>query len=231
MNDVRMQHSRGTFSIFAILAMFMLGLLLVQGLGFVFIQLGIPPWLVLIIVPGSLLGSLVNIPVTTIQSDPEACQYEYVSVWRLQYKVSLEDCPGETKISVNLGGAVIPVIVSGYLLLVNPIDILPSLLAIVIVAVFVKSIARVEPEVGIITPALLPPLIAALTAMGLMLFFPGVVDGYVIAYVSGTLGTLIGADLLNIPRLGELRTSQASIGGAGTWDGVFLTGILAVFLL
>ncbi|MBN2231069.1 MAG: DUF1614 domain-containing protein [Candidatus Thorarchaeota archaeon] len=46
-----------------------------------------------------------------------------------------------------------------------------------------------------------------------------------------TLGTLIGADLLNLNKLSSLRTGAASIGSAGTWDGVFLTGILAVFLL
>jgi len=49
----------------------------------------------------------------------------------------------------------------------------------------------------------------------------------VIAYVSGTLGTLIGADLLNLKRLGELGAPVASIGGAGTFDGVFLSGIIA----
>ena len=44
------------------------------------------------------------------------------------------------------------------------------------------------------------------------------------------LGTLIGADLMNLERLGELGAPVASIGGAGTFDGVFLTGIVAVLL-
>jgi uncharacterized membrane protein len=44
------------------------------------------------------------------------------------------------------------------------------------------------------------------------------------------MGTLIGADLLNIGRLGELGAPVASIGGAGTFDGIFLTGIVAVLL-
>jgi len=51
-----------------------------------------------------------------------------------------------------------------------------------------------------------------------------------LAYISGCLGTLIGADLLNLRVMGELGASIASIGGAGTFDGVFLTGILAVLL-
>ena len=55
--------------------------------------------------------------------------------------------------------------------------------------------------------------------------------GASIAYISGTLGTLIGADLLNLRRLRNLGARMASIGGAGTFDGVFLSGIIAVLLV
>jgi uncharacterized membrane protein len=51
-----------------------------------------------------------------------------------------------------------------------------------------------------------------------------------LAYVSGSLGTLIGADLLNLDAVRELGAPVASIGGAGTFDGIFLTGIMAVLL-
>jgi uncharacterized membrane protein len=44
------------------------------------------------------------------------------------------------------------------------------------------------------------------------------------------MGTLIGADLMNLGRLSELGAPVASIGGAGTFDGIFLTGIVAVLL-
>jgi uncharacterized membrane protein len=50
------------------------------------------------------------------------------------------------------------------------------------------------------------------------------------AYVAGTLGTLIGADLLNLHKIKHLNAPVVSIGGAGTFDGIFLTGILAVLL-
>ena len=50
------------------------------------------------------------------------------------------------------------------------------------------------------------------------------------AYISGSLGTLIGADLLNLDKLQGLGAPVASIGGAGTFDGVFLTGIAAVLI-
>ena len=51
-----------------------------------------------------------------------------------------------------------------------------------------------------------------------------------LAYVAGSLGTLIGADLTNLDKVRGLGAPVASIGGAGTFDGIFLTGILAVLL-
>ena len=44
------------------------------------------------------------------------------------------------------------------------------------------------------------------------------------------MGTLIGADLLNLTRLAEIGAPALSIGGAGTFDAVFLTGIIAGLL-
>ena len=52
----------------------------------------------------------------------------------------------------------------------------------------------------------------------------------IIAYASGTLGTILGADLLNLHRIRELGAPLVSIGGAGTFDGVFLSGLIAAFL-
>jgi len=51
-----------------------------------------------------------------------------------------------------------------------------------------------------------------------------------VAAVAYILGTLIGADLLNLGKVQGLGAPVASIGGAGTFDGVFLTGIIAVLL-
>jgi len=47
-----------------------------------------------------------------------------------------------------------------------------------------------------------------------------------LAYIGGSMGTLIGADILNLDNIGSLGAPIASIGGAGTFDGIFLTGIL-----
>jgi uncharacterized membrane protein len=76
----------------------------------------------------------------------------------------------------------------------------------------------------------IPPLTAAIVAILLGNAMRMRDSLHVIAYVSGVLGALIGADLTNLNRIADLGTPVASIGGAGTFDGVFLTGIVAVLL-
>jgi uncharacterized membrane protein len=48
-----------------------------------------------------------------------------------------------------------------------------------------------------------------------------------LAYISGVL---IGADILRLNTIAELDTPVAAIGGADTFDGIFLTGIIAALL-
>src|SRR5439155_874593 len=78
---------------------------------------------------------------------------------------------------------------------------------------------------GLAVPMLVPRLAAV--AVSLVLAFRRAPP---VAYVSGSMGTLIGADVLNLGRIAELGAPMISIGGAGTFDGVFLTGIIAGLL-
>lgn len=229
--DVHETHSRRVLTVFVMLAAVVITLVMMNVVGIVFVSLGVPLWLVLIIVPGSLIGSIFNIPLTTIVSDTAECTHQYVTLWGITYRVYPPDCPGRTHVSVNVGGAIIPVLVSLYLMASNLYLLAPTMVAVVIVALLVHQVARIEPEVGIVTPALLPALIAGMSAVWIGNLVGALGGHYVIAYVAGTLGTLIGADLLNLDKLHQLKAGKASIGGAGTWDGVFLTGIIAVFLV
>ena len=189
-------------------------------------------WLAYLIVPGSLVGSLVNIPLYTIQTETSPfIEAPYLHEWGFSFQMFQSAPPRDMKISINLGGAIIPIVVSAYLILLNLISFVPILFATAGVTIAVNRIAKIEPNLGIVTPGLLPPLAAVVATLVVGLIFPGIVNLYAIAYISGTLGTLIGADFLNLGKLSQLRTDAASIGGAGTWDGVFLTGILAVVLL
>ena len=100
-----------------------------------------------------------------------------------------------------------------------------SIVGVVAVALVTRIVARPVKGVGIVTPAFIPPIAAAVAALILAPSEPRTV-----AYVAGVLGTLIGADLSNLGIIKKLGAPVASIGGAGTFDGVFLTGIIAVLL-
>ncbi len=128
------------------------------------------------------------------------------------------------QLSVNLGGAVIPTALSAYLLWQGA-AVWQSLLAVALVAIVVHRVARPVAHVGITVPIVVAPLLAAGAAL---LLAPS--SAPAVAYVAGTLGTLIGADLSNLAVLRGLGGPQVSIGGAGTFDGIFVTGILAVLL-
>jgi uncharacterized membrane protein len=86
-------------------------------------------------------------------------------------------------------------------------------------------LAHEVPGVGIAVPTFLPPVISAMVAVALSRE-----EAAPLAYIAGSMGVLIGADLMNLTSLTTLGGSVASIGGAGTFDGVFLTGIIAVVL-
>jgi uncharacterized membrane protein len=132
-----------------------------------------------------------------------------------------------TLVTVNVGGAVVPILVSAYLLITNSSLAGYALVGVVVTSILVHLMARKVKGQGIETPAFLPPLAAAIIAL---LIHPGA-GVAIIAYVSGSMGALIGADLSNLGSITDLGAPVVSIGGAGTFDGVFLTGIIAVIIV
>ena len=91
------------------------------------------------------------------------------------------------------------------------------------------------PGIGIGVPVLLPPAVAAMTAILLAPELPGHESAGPARglHGRGRSATLIGADLahlLNRRTLALLDAPLLSIGGAGTFDGIFLAGIIAVLL-
>ena len=171
----------------------------------------------------SLLGSYVNIPVAELPGEKIVSHREIFYYGMLYVVPSIHQLPG-TIIAVNLGGAVVPTVVSLYLIVKHK-SYFKAFVGIAIVAGIVHWLAEPVEGVGIALPTFIPPLIAAATALLLSRRTAGV-----LAYISGSLGTLIGADLMNLGRIQGLGAPIASIGGAGTFDGIFLTGIIAVLL-
>jgi uncharacterized membrane protein len=97
--------------------------------------------------------------------------------------------------------------------------------AVVIIAFVIHTMATPVRGVGIAVPVFAPVVVTAILAFILSREYAAP-----LAYVGGSMGTLIGADLLNLDKISGLGAPVASIGGAGTFDGIFLTGILAVLL-
>lgn len=143
----------------------------------------------------------------------------------------------EQVVAVNVGGCIVPCLLSAWFLW--QMHLSGQLggwlaLSVVISSLACYLLARPMPGVGIGVPVLLPPAVAALTAILLAPEFPGQ-DTVAprAAYMAGTLGTLIGADLLHLANRrtwAMLDAPVLSIGGAGTFDGIFLAGIIAVLL-
>ena len=185
---------------------------------FSFAKLGLSPGGAVVLFSAILLGGVVNIPISKKRfyvEDTPPFRYPFLFYYPPRVR--------EQVIAVNLGGAVIPTIFSLYLLTKAPL--LPTLAATTIVTYAAKKLAKPVPGVGISMPAFIPPLIAAAAAL---LLTRG--DAAPVAFISGVMGTLVGADLLNLHRLDELGAQVLSIGGAGVFDGIFLVGIIAAFL-
>jgi uncharacterized membrane protein len=186
-------------------------------------RIGVSSRAALLLLLGSLAGSYVNIPVAELPEQQIVSGRE-VTYFGMHYVVPVvADWPG-TMIAVNVGGALIPILVSIYLLGRNRLWG-EGLLATACVTAVCHFLADPVAGVGIALPVLVPALTTAVVALLLSREHAAP-----LAYISGSLGTLIGADLLNLDKLQGLGAPIASIGGAGTFDGVFLTGIVAVIL-
>ena len=115
--------------------------------------------------------------------------------------------------------------VSLYLFGHHALGLAVTLLALMIVTAVSYLFSRPIPGLGIGIPLFIAPLVSVLTAL---LLDPQ--HSAPLAYISGTLGVLIGADLLRLRDIDQLGVPVASIGGAGTFDGIFFTGIIAALL-
>ena len=211
-------HKSIFFAFFAMLLTIVSVLLLVGVTEVAFQRMGFSRIGVVLILVGTFLGSSVNIPFHKIKSVARIAQMQEVRFFGITYRIP-HFSVGEvyTTVAVNLGGALIPTGVSLYLLHAHPQLLLQSLLGVGITAVVVHLVARKVPGLGITTPAFIPPVTAALVAY---LLSPG--SPNVVAYVAGTLGTLIGADLSNLRDIASLGAPVVSIGGAGTLTASFL---------
>ncbi|MFI5014087.1 MAG: DUF1614 domain-containing protein [Hyphomicrobiales bacterium] len=192
-------------------------------LRYAYTRIGVSSNMALLLLFASLFGSYINIPVAQLPGQDIVLGRE-VSYYGMRYIVPVvADWPG-TVIAVNVGGAVIPTLLSIYLIAKNELWG-AGLLAVGCVALICHMLADPVPGVGIAVPILGPPIAAAIVA--LIISWRHAAP---LAYAGGSLGTLIGADLLNLSKIQGLGAPVVSIGGAGTFDGIFLAGVIAVLI-
>jgi uncharacterized membrane protein len=211
---------------FAILAV-ALGVLLIlveiRVLRYAYMQLGVSSGMAFLLLFSSLIGSYVNIPIARLGEEGMVTQRE-VSFYGMRYIVpALANSP-EVVLAVNVGGAVIPTLLSIYLLSTNRLWG-RGLIATACIAAICHAIAQPIRGVGIGLPIFVAPLAAAVVAAIVSWRYAAP-----LAYAGGSLGVLIGADLLNLDKIQGLGAPVLSIGGAGTFDGIFVTGMMAVLL-
>jgi uncharacterized membrane protein len=211
------------FSILVGLFVILLVLIQLGALRYAYMRLGMSSGAALLLLAASLVGSYFNIPVTQLGGE-RVISGEVIDYFGMRYVVPVvANWPG-TVIAVNVGGALVPVLVSLYLLFRHSIWI-RALLATSVVALVIHWSADPVRGVGIAVPVFVPALITAILALVLARE-----RAAPLAYVAGSLGTLIGADLTNLDKVSGLGAPVASIGGAGTFDGIFVTAVIAVLL-
>jgi len=172
----------------------------------------------------SLAGSVINIPLFRIKTEAQPGVEIAPAPFGL-LKPMLPPFEGYTTIAINVGGCVVPVLFSIYLMYLHPVSWLPLIVAIVFVTLVSRFSSTPIAGIGIGMPVLIAPLAAATT--GILL---GGETSAPMAYIAGTLGVLIGADILRLGDILRLAVPIASIGGAGTFDGIYITGLVAVLL-
>jgi len=208
-----------------------------------FFQVGFSHWHALLMVFGSFVGSAVNVPLHQglITSYPPIF-IEAASFLSPMVDLSFPTTFHPVALTANLGGCIIPIVVSLTILVRCQVSTRRAILGTLIVAAITYAMAMPVANEGILLPFYIPPALAAVCGLTLARRLQA---APALAYISGTMGTLLGADIFNLltpgvlaelapPMIGPGSMNLSgkplilSIGGAGVFDGIFLTGIMAV---
>jgi uncharacterized membrane protein len=193
------------------------------------VKLHLSPEVALLLMMAIIVGGLVNIPVKRIAHERVVPVHPLAVFGLGGMWPGLRRERRETIIAVNFGGCVIPTGLALYELLQlaaqSPQELSAVLVASIVNIAVCYFLARPVQGVGILLPGLVPAAVAAILAL---IFAPS--EAAPVAYVAGVAGPLIGADLLHLKEIEQSAVGIASIGGAGTFDGIVLSGIVAAYL-
>ncbi|HDM60178.1 MAG TPA: DUF1614 domain-containing protein [Archaeoglobus veneficus] len=167
------------------------------------------------------IGSLINIPLYEKEGKIIERRYHFfgfIYTIRRRRKIT---------IAVNVGGCIIPSVLA--LRLIPSLPLEAWFLSFAVCTAVIYRFAKPIEGLGIAIPMFLPPFIAAtvgyafLLTLGYPLYFLPQ-----LAFSAGVLSALFGADILHLKDIEKIGSGVVSIGGAGTFDGIFLTGVFAV---
>jgi len=181
-----------------------------------------------------LLCSFVDIPVWKIRRETIRMPHTGTGLFPDAFAPGENGGMWETTIAVNLGGAILPLFLSAYLLdraapvMGGDLMYLRLFAGIFLVAAVAYVTTRPVVGVGIRAPLFIPGLTALLC--GILLAGGLGLPAGVIAFVSAAVGTLLGANIAYLPRVGDLEVPQVSIGGAGTFGAIFIGCLLSALL-
>jgi uncharacterized membrane protein len=208
-------------------------------------NLHLSPQAAVLVIVALVFGSFINIPVARFPLDREVLVPVFDPVVGWPGPTRYRRLRQEAIVAVNVGGCVIPVLLSLWLLRFigesGVLAVTVTALGVCINTVVCYQMARPIPGLGIaMSPFISPATALACTWLGFPLLsglLPAVAvhadfgDVYApVAFVIGVSGPLLGADLLHWKDFKKLAAGSISIGGAGTWDGIVLSGLLAALL-
>src|SRR3989442_9892821 len=137
-------------------------------LAYAYRKIGVRPRYVFAVLVLSLVGSYVNIPLFSVRV-PRLVAPEAVTIYRRTYVVPPAIEAGATVVAINVGGALLPILLSLYLCFRLRMYV-RMLVGVAVVALIVYRLAPIVPRGGIPVPKLLPPPGAG--ARGLFLALP-----------------------------------------------------------
>lgn len=128
-------------------------------------------------------------------------------------------------LALNVGGALIPLVLSFYLICKNNMRFLKILLAVSLVAfaTYMVTIVKEEGVISYFPYYFLPMILSFLLAL---LFYYRNPSATAFAYICSTLGVIIGGDFSHLPELFR-KPFMGSMGGAGIYDLVYLSGLIS----
>ncbi len=210
--------------IFFLISLFFVAMLQVHLFEIAFVKLGLTPEVASFLLLGTLVGSGINLPIYSMHTKETGhlvMSPDRKMIWEI-FQPARE---GKVVIAVNVGGCLIPVGLCLYFISLQVIDPIKIIVGISTITALSYKFSRLIPGLGVGMPVFLAPLTSALMALAL-----DSEHAAHLAYISGVFGVLIGADILRLNNIAALGTPVAAIGGAGTFDGIFITGIIAALL-